>query len=804
MEDAVGPSPLTSAESGAIPSLPKAPKGDKDKDKAVSQQGQGGQSSGRTEKRCVMCNSRFYSSSTKKLCQSCREKVVKEESPVVFKDLMGWMRSEMASAIKEIKDSAMAESTVPSTSAADTVPAPLPAPMIEGHSQLEASPHQVAAKRKRKDNESGDSDLSGEEGEISSLEEISGEEEENPEVTQKFAFAPNLMKDLLSAMQNTMGITVERESLTPLDQMYLDQTLERTSDYKKNFPTKKRAFQYWWQAGAQLAAATRNLRQRSHLKRSGFQIETKKGRLFFPGPTNPISNDASIPVGGRLSHYYETWCQRFTSQWLLKIVLEGYKIEFEYPPPLQYVVTPQPKSPDQRKALQEEVASLLEKRVIREVPSCQRGQGFYSPVFLIKKPQGAFRFILNLKGLNRAVKYRKFRMDNVKSVITLLQKDCFLASLDLKDAYLHVPVHLESQQFLRFAIHLQEEKSRSISIRKAMALLGLLSSVFPAVQWGQFHARNLQLWILRSWNRNISALERKILIPYGVKVSLNWWQELSHLSEGRMWFFPVQRIITTDASRWGWGAHMDSLPAQGQWSRAMAIRSSNSRELEAVWRSLQFFKDQINQCHVLIRSDNSSVVAYLNHQGGTRSRRLWSQTARILHWAESNLTSVRAVHLKGTCNVVADYLSRSAILQDEWSLNPEVFVQISQAWGTPAVDLFARRQNSKCLKFCSLYPKDNPWEIDAFSIEWRLNLMYAFPPIPLISRVLNKIMQDRAQVILIVPFWPKRPWFALLQNLAMCQPIMLPVRTDLLSQGPVLHPDFKRLHLSAWRLSGES
>ncbi|XP_068128003.1 uncharacterized protein [Hyperolius riggenbachi] len=128
-------------------------------------------------------------------------------------------------------------------------------------------------------------------------------------------------------------------------------------------------------------------------------------------------------------------------------------------------------------------------------------------------------------------------MDNVKSVITLLQKDCFLASLDLKDAYLHVPVHLESQQFLRFAIHLQEEKSRSISIRKAMALLGLLSSVFPAVQWGQFHARNLQLWILRSWNRNISALERKILIPYGVKVSLNWWQELSHLSEGRMWFF---------------------------------------------------------------------------------------------------------------------------------------------------------------------------------------------------------------------------------------------------------------------------
>ncbi|XP_068097112.1 uncharacterized protein ZSWIM9 isoform X2 [Hyperolius riggenbachi] len=48
-------------------------------------------------------------------------------------------------------------------------------------------------------------------------------------------------------------------------------------------------------------------------------------------------------------------------------------------------------------------------------------------------------------------------MENIRTVISLLEKRCYLASLDLLDAYLHLPIHLNFQQYLRFAVNLQGE-----------------------------------------------------------------------------------------------------------------------------------------------------------------------------------------------------------------------------------------------------------------------------------------------------------------------------------------------------------
>ncbi|XP_068121256.1 uncharacterized protein [Hyperolius riggenbachi] len=238
-------------------------------------------------------------------------------------------------------------------------------------------------------------------------------------------------------------------------------------------------------------------------------------------------------------------------------------------------------------------------------------------------------------------------MDNIRSVLNLLQDSSYLTSLDLKDAYLHVPIHLESQQFLRFAVVLEGESLKTISLRKAMALLGTITSSFPAIQWGQLHSRSLQSWILSKWDKHLSSLDKRVMIPWSVKQSLLWWTEPQHLSTGNLWEFPTQYIITTDASSWGWGAHLDSLTAQGQWSSRISNRSSNSRELQAVWEAILAFKIQIWKTHVTIRTDNSTVVAYINHQGGTRSKSLQQQASRILHWAERSLKSIKAVHLKG-------------------------------------------------------------------------------------------------------------------------------------------------------------
>lgn len=37
--------------------------------------------------------------------------------------------------------------------------------------------------------------------------------------------------------------------------------------------------------------------------------------------------------------------------------------------------------------------------------------------------------------------------------------------------------------------------------------------------------------------------------------------------------------------------------------------------------------------------------------------------------------------------------------------------------------------------------------------------MYAFPPIPLIHRVLRKIRDKKTRIIMIAPAWPRQTWY---------------------------------------------
>ncbi len=96
----------------------------------------------------------------------------------------------------------------------------------------------------------------------------------------------------------------------------------------------------------------------------------------------------------------------------------------------------------------------------------------------------------------------------------------------------------------------------------------------------------------------------------------------------------------------------------------------NRLELEAVFLALKEFRAQLERQHILIRTDNTSVVSYINRQGGIRSRALGKQAAILLLWADSRLLSIRATHIPGLLNRGADMLSRRRIPQGEWRLHP--------------------------------------------------------------------------------------------------------------------------------------
>ena len=46
--------------------------------------------------------------------------------------------------------------------------------------------------------------------------------------------------------------------------------------------------------------------------------------------------------------------------------------------------------------------------------------------------------------------YRHFKMDNLKTALPMVRKDCFLSSIDLSDEYYSVPVSIYDQKYLIF------------------------------------------------------------------------------------------------------------------------------------------------------------------------------------------------------------------------------------------------------------------------------------------------------------------------------------------------------------------
>ena len=85
-------------------------------------------------------------------------------------------------------------------------------------------------------------------------------------------------------------------------------------------------------------------------------------------------------------------------------------------------------------------------------------------------------------------------------------------------------------------------------------------------------------------------------------------------------------------------------------------------------------------------SDNTSVVAYINKQSGTRSAELCALMWRILTCCNRNSVTLRARHIPGSLNIIADSLCRRTRSNQQWSFSPQIFKQISKLWEGPQAD----------------------------------------------------------------------------------------------------------------------
>ena len=217
-----------------------------------------------------------------------------------------------------------------------------------------------------------------------------------------------------------------------------------------------------------------------------------------------------------------------------------------------------------------------------------------------------------------------------------------------------------------------------------MSLIGLLTATEKQVHLGRLHMRPIQWHLKRNW-RIPESLEKRIPLPRSLHPHLQWWLEEDNVLTGQP-LHPLQHAlqIFTDASKEGWGAHLNEYIARGTWSLPESKLHINYLELKAVFLALKEFQKLCIGKMVLVATDNTTVVAYINKEGGMRSGPLCALLWRILTWCTGKQVTLKARHIPGHLNVVADKLSRlGQTIQTEWSLLPEIFQALFQQQAAP-------------------------------------------------------------------------------------------------------------------------
>ncbi len=344
------------------------------------------------------------------------------------------------------------------------------------------------------------------------------------------------------------------------------------------------------------------------------------------------------------------------------------------------------------------------------------------------------------------------------------------------------------------------------TVRQVAQVIGSLVSTFPAVGLGPMFYRALEVGKTAALFRR-GSYKDPCPLSQDMRDELLWWREnlLSHNGKN-IRNPPVDLTITSDASKAGWGATSNGHTANGQWSPRETEEHINLLELLGAFFGLKALASNQTEVHILLEMDNSTAVAYVNHMGGTHSHKLNSLAKEIWHWALARKIHLSATHIPGRSNCLADELSRQFSDRTEWRLHENVFNQLTRIFHKPLIDLFASRLNTQLPKFISWQPDPRAWRVQALRIRWTHLQAYAFPPFNLLNRIVEKIMVDRAQILLVTPAWRSQAWFPSLLLLTVAPPVLIRKGHNLLTlvhKPGVLHPLHETLDLIAWNVSGD-
>ena len=339
------------------------------------------------------------------------------------------------------------------------------------------------------------------------------------------------------------------------------------------------------------------------------------------------------------------------------------------------------------------------------------------------------------------------------------------------------------------------------SLRDLASFIGSAVATDPAVPLSPLRYKYLEIVRNKALVLFQGNYEGVITLDDRSRDLISWWVHNVHTQSKPMRLPSPSLELCTDASLTGWGATLGSVSTGGHWADE-EVKHINRMELKATLLGLRSLCDGVRDSHIRIRSDNTTTVACIERCCSTKMA-LLELVEQIFQWAESRGNKLSAAYIKGTDNIVADRESRRTNIDTEWMLEPRVFRELCKRFTTPRVDLFACRLNAQLPYYVSWKPDPFAMAVDAFTISWANGLNYAFPPFSVIGRVLRKLQEDKAELLMILPLWPTQVWFPRVLQLLAEPPVLLPRNCLTLPQDPSLrHPLSAKLVLTAMVLSG--
>ena len=226
-------------------------------------------------------------------------------------------------------------------------------------------------------------------------------------------------------------------------------------------------------------------------------------------------------------------------------------------------------------------------------------------------------------------------------------------------------------------------------------------------------------------------------------------------------------VIMTHASKKGWGAVHHSIKTKGKWSEQESLQHKNYLELRQLSGSKILCQGQISHDHISADRQHNGYCLYQQQRGNTFSHSL-NLAVELWECCQANDIFVIATHIPGKDNIRRfENIQGCERLEVESNHHPTLSTELSD-WPVckspdyPAQGLYQLEIRPWLHPHRCLYNKlVSPKGVHLFTIQSN-------------RQTLEKVMTNKAELILVALVWQAQPWWPVLLRLLISRPMLLP------------------------------